>query len=138
MVKVVKINNEADLQKAFAIRDKVFVQGQGVPADLEHEHDAIAHHFLATINGLPIGASRWRQTENGYKLERFAVLEEGRGNGAAKAMVAAILKDLPQEATCIYLNAQLDAIPLYEKCGFRKEGPQFEEAGIKHFKMVLS
>jgi predicted GNAT family N-acyltransferase len=53
-------------------------------------------------------------------------------------MVAAILVDLPKEATYVYLNAQLEAIPLYEKCGFRKEGPQFEEAGIQHFKMVLS
>ena len=48
MVHVSKITKEEDLQKAFAIRDKVFVQGQHVPAHLEHEHDDIAHHFMAT------------------------------------------------------------------------------------------
>jgi predicted GNAT family N-acyltransferase len=26
---------------------------------------------------------------------------------------------------------------LYRKFGFEPEGPQFEEAGIQHFKMVL-
>lgn len=137
MIHICKVDNDIDLQKAFAIRDKVFVQGQNVPAHLEHENDDIAHHFLATLNGEPVGAARWRKTENGYKLERFAVLEEARGNGIAKAMIAAVLNDIPKEADYIYLNAQLDAVPVYEKSGFAKEGPQFEEAGIQHYKMVL-
>lgn len=137
MIQVTKITKEEDLQKAFAIRDKVFVQGQHVPAHLEHEHDDIAHHFLATLNDEPVGAARWRRTEHGYKLERFAVLENARNKGIAKAMITAVLNDMPQEAIYIYLNAQLDAIPVYEKAGFTKEGPMFEEAGIQHFKMVL-
>jgi predicted GNAT family N-acyltransferase len=137
MIQVTKITTEEDLQKAFAIRDKVFVQDQQVPAHLEHENDDIAHHFLATFNNEPVGAARWRKTDYGYKLERFAVLEAARGKGAAKAMIAAVLNDIPAEATYIYLNAQLEAIPVYEKSGFVKEGPQFEEAGIQHYKMVL-
>jgi predicted GNAT family N-acyltransferase len=137
MIQVEKITAPQDLQKAFAIRDKVFVQGQHVPAHLEHEHDDIAHHFLATLNDEPVGAARWRKTENGYKLERFAVLEPARGKGIAKAMITAVLDDIPKEAAYIYLNAQLDAVLVYEKSGFIKEGPMFEEAGIQHFKMVL-
>ncbi|KAA5537446.1 GNAT family N-acetyltransferase [Taibaiella lutea] len=137
MIQVVKITKAEDLQKAFAIRDKVFVQGQNVPAHLEHEHDDVAHHFLAILDNEPVGAARWRKTENGYKLERFAVLDKARGRGIAKAMIAAVLNDIPEEANYIYLNAQLDAVPVYEKSGFVKEGPMFEEAGIQHFKMVL-
>lgn len=124
-----------DLQKAFAIRDTVFVHGQHVPARLEHEDDDIAHHFLATVGDIPVGAARWRKTEQGYKLERFAVLEEYRGKGIAAAMIKTVLADLPEDATYIYLNAQLDAVPVYEKNGFVKIGEQFEEAGIQHFKM---
>lgn len=138
MIQVRKITAPEDLKKAFAIRDKVFVQDQNVPAHLEHEHDDIAHHFLATLNNEVVGAARWRKTENGYKLERFAVLKEARGKGVAKAIIAAVLNDIPKEATYIYLNAQLDAIPVYEKSGFIKQGPMFEEAGIQHFKMVLN
>lgn len=137
MIQAIKITKTEDLEKAFAIRDKVFVQGQNVPAHLEHEHDDIAHHFLATLNKKAVGAARWRKTDNGYKLERFAVLKEARGKGVAKAMIEAVLKDIPQDATYIYLNAQLEAIPLYERAGFITEGAMFEEAGIQHFKMIL-
>jgi predicted GNAT family N-acyltransferase len=136
MISVQKITAPEDLQKAFAIRDNVFVHGQNVPAHLEHEHDDIAHHFLATVNDIPVGTARWRKTEQGYKLERFAILQEYRGKGIAAAMIKSVLADLPEDATYIYLNAQIDAVSVYEKNGFIKVGEQFEEAGILHFKMV--
>ena len=138
MITVTKITSAEELEKAFAIRDTVFVQEQGCPADLEHEHDDIAVHFLATASGIPAGAARWRKTEAGYKLERFAVLKAYRGKGIAAAMIEAVLSDLPEDAAYIYLNAQVDAVPVYEKNGFVKVGEQFEEAGIQHFKMVRS
>jgi predicted GNAT family N-acyltransferase len=69
-------------------------------------------------------------------LERFAVLKQFRGLGVAQQLVKTVLADLPADADYIYLNAQLLAIGLYEKFGFVKKGPQFEEAGIQHFKMV--
>ncbi len=136
MLLVRKITSEEDLQKAFAIRDIVFVQEQHCPADLEHEHDDIATHFLATVDGIPAGAARWRQTELGYKLERFAVLNAFRGKGIATALIQAVLADLPEDVGYVYLNAQVDAVPVYEKNGFRITGPEFEEAGIRHFKMI--
>jgi len=137
MIQVLKATEEATLQQAYAIRETVFVKGQGVPSALEHEHDDVAHHFLALLDGAPAGASRWRRTENGYKLERFAVLESGRGRGVATAMIRAVLADLPPDASYIYLNAQLEAVPVYEKAGFIKKGEPFEEAGILHYKMIL-
>lgn len=136
MISVRKITAQEDLEKSFAIRDIVFVQEQGCPVDLEHEYDDISHHFLATVGNIPAGAARWRKTEQGYKLERFAVLKEYRGKGVAAAMIKAVLSDLPEVAAYIYLNAQIDAIPVYEKNGFIKVGAQFEEAGIQHYKMV--
>lgn len=136
MLLVSKITAEEDLQKAFAIRDTVFVQEQHCPARLEHEHDETSIHFLATEDGIPAGAARWRRTELGYKLERFAVLKAFRGKGIATAMIRAVLADLPGDADYVYLNAQIDAVPVYEKNGFAKTGPEFEEAGIRHFKMV--
>lgn len=76
------------------------------------------------------------KTDQGYKLERFAVLKAYRGKRIGQALVAAALADLPADAHYIYLNAQLPAMPLYAKFGFVAEGPQFEEAGFQHFKMV--
>lgn len=136
-ITVNKISNSEDLEKVFAIRRKVFVEEQNCPPELEWEFEDESTHFMGSVNGIPAGAARWRLTEKGFKLERFAVLIDFRGMGMGKALVQAVLNDLPRDASYIYLNAQLTAVGLYEKFGFVKEGSQFEEAGIQHFKMVL-
>jgi len=133
---VYKVSRPADLEKAYAIRTRVFVDEQGCPPELEQANNHESTHFLAIIDQQACGACRWRKTSEGYKLERFAVLSTHRGHGVGRAMVAAVLADLPADAAYIYLNAQLDAVSLYAKFGFVTEGPQFEEAGIQHYKMV--
>ncbi|WP_316830057.1 GNAT family N-acetyltransferase [Pedobacter aquatilis] len=133
---VQKVIHPEDLDKVFAIRKKVFVDEQNCPPELEWENEDVSIHFLATQNGQPCGACRWRKTDLGYKLERFAVLKEFRGQGVGRALIAEALSDLPEDAHYIYLNSQLDAVSLYAKFGFAAEGEQFEEAGIQHFKMV--
>lgn len=131
-----KIKNKEELEKAFAIRKKVFVEEQDCPPELEWENEEESIHFLAELNGVPCGACRWRKTDKGYKLERFAVLKEFRGKRIGQALVAAALADLPDNANYIYLNAQIHALPLYARFGFIAEGEQFDEAGIPHMKMV--
>jgi predicted GNAT family N-acyltransferase len=133
---VKKVTEQADLDIVHAIRREVFVVEQNCPPELEYEHEDVSHHFLATVSGEPAGACRWRKTENGYKLERFAVLKAFRGLGLGGEMVKAVLADLPVDADYIYLNSQTHAVPFYKKLGFDESGPEFEEAGIKHYKMV--
>ncbi len=135
-IEVKKVTSQEELDQVFNIRRIVFVDEQNCPPELEWENEDVSTHFLATIDGEPAGACRWRKTDAGYKLERFAVLMAYRGRKIGQALVAAALADLPAEATYIYLNAQLDAMGLYAKFGFVAEGEQFEEAGIQHFKMV--
>lgn len=135
-LQVQKVIHPEDLDKVFAIRKIVFVDEQNCPPELEWEHEDKSIHFLATHNGQPCGACRWRKTDAGYKLERFAVLKDFRGQGVGRALIAEALSDLPEDAHYIYLNSQLDAMSLYAKFGFVAEGEQFEEAGIQHFKMV--
>jgi predicted GNAT family N-acyltransferase len=138
-----KVSDLRDLDAAFTIREKVFVQGQGVPADDEydqHDRQATTRHYLARVDGQPAGAARWRPTTNGVKLERFAVLDEFRNKGVGGALVQAVLADVRAEApdaAQVYLHAQLRAIPLYERTGFQKVGEMFEECDIQHYKMVL-
>ncbi|MFD0940827.1 GNAT family N-acetyltransferase [Pedobacter boryungensis] len=133
---VQKALTKEDLEKVFAIRKIVFVDEQNCPPELEWENEDVSNHFLALSDHQPCGACRWRKTDAGYKLERFAVLKEFRGQGVGRALIATALADLPSDAHYIYLNAQLDAMSLYAKFGFVAEGDQFEEAGIQHFKMV--
>jgi predicted GNAT family N-acyltransferase len=137
MIEVIKVDNETELAKVYKIRTTVFVEEQNCPPELEWENEEVSTHFLATSNQIPAGACRWRQTEKGYKLERFAVLPEFRGKGVASKMVQTVINDLPESATYIYLHAQVSAMPLYLKANFVAEGEMFEEAGIQHYKMVL-
>lgn len=136
-INVQRVTEQSDLDKVFAIRREVFVGEQNCPPELEWEFEDESNHFLATADGVPAGASRWRKTDKGYKLERFAVLKDFRGFGVGQALVQAVLADLPAEATYVYLHAQIQAVTLYEKFNFEKNGPEFEEAGIRHYKMIL-
>lgn len=139
---VVQITDLRDLDAAFSIREQVFVAEQGVPLDEEYdEHDrAGAHHYLArAADGAPAGAARWRATDKGIKLERFAVLAEYRNQEIGSALLKVVLRDVMREfpAAPVYLHAQLRAIPFYQRHGFRQVGEMFEECDIKHYKMVL-
>jgi predicted GNAT family N-acyltransferase len=135
-IQVKKVTDPAKLEIVFAIRRVVFVVEQNCPPELEWEFEDESTHFLATVDGVPAGASRWRKTDKGYKLERFAVLQEYRGLGVGQELVKAVLADLPADAGYVYMHAQIQAVSLYEKFGFEKIGPEFEEAGIRHYKMV--
>ena len=136
-IQVSQVSNSTDLEKVFAIRRQVFVVEQDCPPELEWEFEDESTHFLATVDDVPAGAARWRKTNKGYKLERFAVLNEFRGIGVGQELVKAVLANLPTDADYIYLHAQIQAMGLYRKLGFEPIGSEFEEAGIRHYKMVL-
>ena len=129
---------DPELADAFAIRRKVFVDEQHCPADLEYQNDDISTHFLATCNGMPCGAARWRKTDNGIKLERFAVLPEFRGKKVGAHLVEAVLNDIRGNAEKIYLNSQVSAMDFYLPFGFKPVGDRFEEAGIMHQQMIFA
>lgn len=126
-----------DLENVFRIRKEVFVEEQKVDEREEYEFEEESHHFLAFLNSIPVGTARWRITDLGIKLERFAVLKEFRGMGVGSALVKFVLEHLPKEPHYVYLNAQLTAMNLYQKFGFHEVGYPFQEAGIQHYKMVI-
>jgi predicted GNAT family N-acyltransferase len=136
-----RVTTEQDLLAALAIRHTVFVLGQHVPADLENDHHdrTDATHYLAQAPaGTPCGAARWRTTENGVKLERFAVLADYRNQQVGTALLTAVLQDVTatHPTAEVYLNAQVAAVRFYQRHGFVKAGAAFWEAGIEHYRMV--
>ncbi|MDC0204552.1 GNAT family N-acetyltransferase [Flavobacteriales bacterium] len=122
---------------ALAIRHEVFVIGQNCPEDLEYEFEEESTHFLVILKNKAVATARHRKTGKGYKLERFAVVKKERGKGYGNVVLTAILNDLKDYSGLIYMHAQEDVLPFYEKLGFKKEGDLFEEAGIMHYKMKL-
>ncbi len=133
-VEVKKIEKQEDLEKAWALRQEVFVVEQGVDAGLEYEFEEESVHFLASVGNETAGTARWRKTDKGIKLERFAVKKQFRNEGVGSALLRALLKDLPA-SDFIYLHAQASAEPLYARNVFIRLGEPFEEAGIVHYKM---
>ncbi|HMT30928.1 MAG TPA: GNAT family N-acetyltransferase [Bacteroidia bacterium] len=138
MIEVVSVNYTAKqvCAEIFSIRQKVFVEEQKVSREEEFdEYEISSLHYLGTYNSIPAGTARWRITDSGIKLERFAVLAEYRKKGIADAILKKVLSHVRPSGAKIYLNAQVTAIGFYEKNGFKKEGSMFSEANIDHFKM---
>lgn len=119
-----------------AIREAVFVQEQQVPPEMEwDEHDATALHFLALREGRPLATARVVFKEEGRtaKIGRVAVRAEARGTGLGAALMRAVEADpaLRRVERCA-LEAQLHAIPFYERLGYAASGEVFLDAGIPH------
>lgn len=140
MVKVesFSFDNKQKFDLALAIRTEVFVKEQKVDARLEFDgQDSDAIHYLAFYNNVAVGTARWRKTEKGIKLERFAVLSPYRTQKIGISLLEAVLKDVKGHGETIYLNSQKSAIGFYLKYGFIKSGEPFFEAGIEHIKMIF-
>ncbi|TAF32134.1 MAG: GNAT family N-acetyltransferase [Cytophagales bacterium] len=139
MIHIQQIDSEALLSMAFQIRHDVFVIGQNVPHEEEYDaHEKSSTHYLAFWDTTPAGTARWRFTEKGIKLERFAVLEKFRERGVGAALLLAVQSDVEKhrKTAQVYLHAQTHAIKFYERFGFIKTGSLFYECDIPHYKMI--
>ncbi|MBV6647433.1 MAG: GNAT family N-acetyltransferase, partial [Cyclobacteriaceae bacterium] len=133
--RIEKATSDELRKKAFAIREEVFVVEQQVSRleEFDEFEDRCIHFVALDVEQQAIGAARWRETQKGIKLERFAVKKSWRGQGLGSALVDAVLKDIHSTMGAgrqLYLHAQLDAVPLYEKFDFKTVGDQFEECKI--------
>jgi predicted GNAT family N-acyltransferase len=140
IIQVKQISSNEAKARAFAIRMRVFVREQGVPADIELDHDdQRAIHFLATASGKAIGTARVVVHGQSAKIGRMAVLKSYRRRSVGTALLKrAVAAAKRRNGRRIYLNAQVAVIGFYERNGFRCVGPVFTEAGIRHRKMFLT
>ena len=137
-VAIRRVSSPQELKNAFAIRLRVFVREQGVPATIELDRDdRRAIHFLATSAGRALGTARVVMHGRSAKIGRMAVLKTYRRRGVGIALLKrAIATARKLGATKIYLHAQVPVIGFYEAAGFHAVGRKFDEAGIAHRKMI--
>lgn len=128
---------QTDRDTIRGIRQKVFVEEQQVPEDLEwDELEESAQHFLIYQSNKAIGTGR---LTGGGKIGRMAILKDARGNGAGLELLKRICKFARVSGQKnVYLNAQVHAVPFYEKAGFAVTGEEFMEADIPHVRMDLT
>ena len=130
-----------DMWNATNIREIVFRQEQHVP----YKDDEILKEqlesktYLIYLKDKVIGTIRYREIEERvFKIERFAIIKEYRNKGYGKQVMDFFSEMIDKEyrPCTIYLNAQIQTITFYQKCGFKEEGKNFLEANIEHIKMV--
>ena len=134
----------ADMPEVTALRTRVFVEEQGVPAEIEQDDaDATAVHVLSRglcggLAGRVVATGRLvlRGTTAGIGRMAADPAVRGRGHGSA------VLAELHRQAvrlgiTEIELHAQLPARGFYERAGYTAVGDVYEEAGIAHISMRL-
>ena len=128
--------------QARPIRDAVFIQEQGIAADLEHDAaDATAVHAVAFNRlGQALGTGRLLGAADGVsKIGRMAVLASVRGSGIGKPLLATLVQAARSRGDSeVVLHAQVSALSFYQRAGFAAQGSAFEEAGIAHQAMALS
>lgn len=125
-----------DRETLRAVRHAVFVQEQQVPEDLEWDgEDQDAVHLLARDGaGRPVGTARLLPSG---QTGRMAVLSPWRRHGVGSGLLRAILSIAREPGRPTpFLNAQVAAIGFYHRLGFVPVGPEFDEAGIPHRRMV--
>lgn len=137
MIEIVTVTTEQELSDAYAVRMQVFVEEQGVPADMElDELDETADHFLARLDGQPVGAGRLIVRDEVGVLGRLAVLPQTRGTGLGVALVRAIEERVRARGLpALELHAQTQAEGFYERLGYRAYGEIGLDAGIPHIWM---
>ena len=136
-LKIQLVKNKEEYRDILDIRKKVFIEEQNVPLNIEIEYEEDSNHVICYLDKFPVGTGRWRNTKNGIKLERFAILKDFRNNGIGKEIVNFILSEISSNNT-IYLHAQEAVVDFYKKLGFKVSGNKFYEADILHSKMIYS
>lgn len=139
---VVRATTDDRLDDALDVRREVFVEGQGVPTDLErddYDERAATIHFVAYDGDRPVGAARLRPAGEGVgKVQRVAVRESDRGQGWGRRLMAA-LEDAAREAGYdrLELDAQTHAVTFYERLDYEVTSEEvFTDAGIPHLSMA--
>lgn len=120
------------------MRDEVFVSGQNVPIELEHDAlDPLSTHVIARLlDGTAVGTGRL--TPDGH-IGRMAVRAAWRGRGVGDALLLALVEQARLRGYAdVHLNAQVSALGFYQRHGFQPEGDRFMEAGIEHQAMQRS
>ena len=122
--------------EAQRIRFAVFVEEQGVPAEIElDEMDEHCLHALAFEGPQAIGTGRL--LPDGH-VGRMAVLKPWRGRGVGAALLQRLVAAARERGDReVLLSAQVHALGFYRAHGFAPYGEVYQEAGIPHQAMRL-
>ena len=115
------------------IRQKVFIEEQQVPQDIEWDNlDKQAIHFLGKEGNRPVACARLINNEY---IGRLAVLKDYRSHGWGGRLLRATEQYLIEHHKGrLSLNAQANSYTFYFKNGYRPDDIMHWDANIPHIK----
>lgn len=131
--------NSVTYKDALKIRNKVFVDEQKVPPELEIDdlEDRSIHGVLYQSNQAIATVRLYPVNPDCFKVQRVAVLKEFRNQGFGKTlMLESEEKAKKMGAIQLELDSQNTAIPFYKKLAYKIISDEFLDAGILHHKMI--
>ena len=132
-----RVQGEAEMTAALALRYDVFCVEQGVPRHEEVDgRDGEGLHLVAVSNGDLLATCRLLFVGPTVQFSRLAVRRSARRQGIASALLElADAETRAGGARRLVLHAQTYARGLYEAAGYEPRGRIFMEAGIEHVAM---
>jgi predicted GNAT family N-acyltransferase len=133
------VASAADMPEVAALRTRVFVDEQGVPAEIERDaaDDTAVHVLSRDDGGRVVATGRLLLGGDGTaSIGRMAADPAVRGRGHGSAVLTELHRQAAQRGVReIELHAQLTARAFYERAGYTAVGDVYEEAGIAHITM---
>lgn len=134
-------NFDEKFNEIMLIRSTVFEREQGAieSEEIDRYDKETATEYLLIYDGeSAIATGRIAVTDKGVKIGRIAVLKEYRGKGIGAILVNEMCERVAKKgAEFVLVDAQLHAIPFYERLGFAPTGDdEIIDRGIRHLPMI--
>ena len=128
-----------ELFRIYRLRSRVFVAEQQSPYQDVDDADLTALHLWFEESGEIAAYARVRPPEKGEcRIGRVVAAERGKGWGTAVMREALRAAKERFGASSVSIEAQTQAVPFYERFGFRAVSEPFDDAGVPHVEMLLS
>ncbi|MBR3588650.1 MAG: GNAT family N-acetyltransferase [Clostridia bacterium] len=133
------LTGKDDLSLCHKLRKDVFCSEQNIKKETEFDSlDENSLHLLILENSQPSGTGRIYLTdEKSVHFGHIAIDKNERGKGFGKILIQEMIKKAKKlNAEKITINAQLHAVPFYEKQGFAVDGVKRSNGEFDFIPMV--
>lgn len=134
------VHGSKGLEQQYAIREKVFIEEQGVDPSIERDAlDKDCYHVLVFEDNTAVGTGRIIYKDGVPLIGRIAVLREHRGKKYGDLIVRKLVDYCFRHGDPkVEVHAQIQVLPFYEGIGFVPFGDVYLEADIEHRSMYLT
>ena len=128
-----------ELYEILKARQRVFMLEQKISCLDMDDVDYQSIHVFAMEEGSVVANLRAYPLEREGEARIGRVLTLSRGKGYGRALMDAAISAVKEKlgARYLFVDAQVQARPYYEKCGFLPVSEEFLEEGIPHIKMKM-